>query len=187
MGRETWLVGHRKGIPLRCSRSHRLGSPAPRIGPNHRDPGSRGSRHDSVRHRRGDSRGRDPRRTGQLHRDHRLQWQSHRAPQQRAVQAYGHRRQRTQPDRRALREWRGPDTVLQGFTIAGGSAVFEGGMRNEGSSPTALDCIFKGNSATDRGGGMYNDLANPSVNGCVFLENFAKRWAAECTTTWAWP
>ncbi len=42
-------------------------------------------------------------------------------------------------------------------------------------------------SATDRGGGMYNDLANPSVDGCVFLENFAKRWAAECTTTWAWP
>ncbi len=81
----------------------------------------------------------------------------------------------------------GPDTVLQGFTIAGGSAVFGGGMRNEGSSPTVLDGIFKGNSATDRSGGMYNDLANPSVNGCVFLENFAKRWAAECTTTWAWP
>jgi pectin methylesterase-like acyl-CoA thioesterase len=49
----------------------------------------------------------------------------------------------------------GPDTVLQGFTIAGGSAVFGGGMRNEGSSPTVLDGIFKGNSATD--------------------------WAAECT------
>jgi hypothetical protein len=67
----------------------------------------------------------------------------------------------------------GPDTILQGFTITGGSAVFGGGMRNEGSSPTVLDCIFKGNSATDRGGGMYNDLANPSVDGCVFRENFA--------------
>ncbi len=65
------------------------------------------------------------------------------------------------------------DTVLQGFTITGGSATFGGGMRNEDSSPTVLDCIFKENSATDRGGGMYNKLANPSIDGCVFLENFA--------------
>ena len=68
----------------------------------------------------------------------------------------------------------GPDTVLQGFTIAGGSAVFGGGMWNEGSSPAVVGCIFKGNNGTDRGDGMYNDLANSSVNGCVFLENFAK-------------
>jgi len=50
----------------------------------------------------------------------------------------------------------GPGTVLQGFTIAGGSAIFGGGMRNEGSSPTVLGCIFKGNSATDRGDGIYD-------------------------------
>ena len=50
----------------------------------------------------------------------------------------------------------GPDTVLQDFTIAGGSAVFGGGMRNKGSNPTVLDGIFKGNSATDRGGGMHD-------------------------------
>ncbi len=37
----------------------------------------------------------------------------------------------------------GPDSVLQGFTITGGSAEFGGGMRNEGSSPTVLDCIFE--------------------------------------------
>jgi hypothetical protein len=55
----------------------------------------------------------------------------------------------------------GPDTVLQGFTIAGGSSVFGGDMRNGGSSPTVLDCVFKGNGAIDR--------------------------AAECTATWAWP
>jgi hypothetical protein len=29
-----------------------------------------------------------------------------------------------------------PDTALQGFTIAGCSAAFRGGMRNEDSSPT---------------------------------------------------
>ena len=67
----------------------------------------------------------------------------------------------------------GPDSVLQGFTVTGGSAVSGGGMRNENSSPTVLDCIFQGNSASSRGGGMYNFFANPSVDGCVFLENFA--------------
>jgi hypothetical protein len=68
----------------------------------------------------------------------------------------------------------GPDTVWQGFTIDGGSAVFGGGMWNGGSSPAVVGCIFKENNGTDRGDGMYNDLANSSVNGCVFLENFAK-------------
>ena len=67
----------------------------------------------------------------------------------------------------------GPDTVLQGFTITGGNAVFGGGMRNVGSSPTVVDCIFFANVASDRGGGMYNELANPSIDGCVFLGNFA--------------
>ena len=55
----------------------------------------------------------------------------------------------------------GLDTVLQGFTIAGGSAGFGGGLRNEGSNPTVLGCIFKGNSATDRGDGMYDYGAWP--------------------------
>ena len=50
----------------------------------------------------------------------------------------------------------GPDSVLQGFTITGGSAEFGGGMRNEGSSPTVLDCIFKGNTASDRGADSHS-------------------------------
>ena len=45
----------------------------------------------------------------------------------------------------------GPSSVLDGFTITGGNATGDfplnsgGGMRNDGSSPTVLDCTFIGN------------------------------------------
>ena len=67
----------------------------------------------------------------------------------------------------------GPDTVLEGFTIAGGIATLGGGMRNEGSSPTVTNCTFTGNIATDRGGGMYNFNSDPTVTNCTFFDNFA--------------
>ena len=59
----------------------------------------------------------------------------------------------------------GADTVLEGFTITGGNAEVGGGMRNIGSSPTVIDCIFTGNYADDRGGGMYNREGSPTVIG----------------------
>jgi hypothetical protein len=86
-------------------------------------------------------------------------------------------------------------TVLDGFTITGGSAggmlnsrssptvtecMFRGnsagnggGMRNEGlSSPTMTHCTFSGNSASN-GGGMYNDHSSPTVTNCIFSGNTA--------------
>ena len=67
----------------------------------------------------------------------------------------------------------GPDTVIEGFTITGGSADVGGGMRNIGSSPTVIDCIFKDNNATDRGGGMYNRQGSPTIIGSMFKMNSA--------------
>ena len=46
-------------------------------------------------------------------------------------------------------------------------------MRNLGSSPTVIDCIFTGNYADDRGGGMYNREGSPTVIGTTFLQNTA--------------
>ncbi len=65
----------------------------------------------------------------------------------------------------------GTDTVLDGFTITGGSASHGGGMFNIGSNPTVTNCTFSGNMAAIRGGGMYNLSSNPKVTGCTFSGN----------------
>jgi len=70
----------------------------------------------------------------------------------------------------------GPDTVLEGFTITGGTGTtFQGfteggGMRNEAGDPTVTHCVFLNNTAT-YGAGMFNYEADPIVTDCVFLGN----------------
>jgi len=75
--------------------------------------------------------------------------------------------------------------ILDGFTISGGNAnggppteEFHpndngGGMYNEGSSPTVMNCTFYGNSADRDGGGMYNKQSSPMVTNCTFYGNSA--------------
>jgi parallel beta-helix repeat protein len=68
----------------------------------------------------------------------------------------------------------GPDTVLEGFTVTGGSPLFAngGGMRNLNSSPSVAGCAFRGNTAF-LGGGMYNEFSSPTVTNCTFSDNVA--------------
>ncbi len=72
----------------------------------------------------------------------------------------------------------GPGTVLDGFTLTGGtgSGPFGngGGMYNVGSSPTVTNCTFSGNSVSNRGGGMSNEQgSSPTVTNCTFIGNSA--------------
>ena len=70
----------------------------------------------------------------------------------------------------------GSDTVLDGFTITGGSTFDDGGgMYNSGSSPTVTNCTFSGNSASfdGIGGGMSNSGGSPTVTNCTFSGNTA--------------
>ncbi len=68
----------------------------------------------------------------------------------------------------------GPDTVLSGFTITGGSAANGAGMQNSaGSSPTVTNCTFINNAADDNGGGMRNNNGSPTVTKCTFTGNTA--------------
>lgn len=75
----------------------------------------------------------------------------------------------------------GPDTILDGFTITGGTGTYTnssgdptigGGMLILNSSPTVNNCIFRGNFATE-GGGMVNGSSCPTINNCTFHENRA--------------
>ena len=67
----------------------------------------------------------------------------------------------------------GPDSVLEGFTITGGTALNGGGMYNDSSSPTVTNCTFSGNTATGDGGGMDNYFSSPTVTNCTFSGNTA--------------
>jgi hypothetical protein len=85
----------------------------------------------------------------------------------------------------------GPDTVLEGFTITGGSGTDVylvprgGGMYIENSSPTVANCVFWGNVAwrwcwwplpgyeCGDGGGMYITEGTPTVTDCTFVDNEA--------------
>jgi hypothetical protein len=59
--------------------------------------------------------------------------------------------------------------VIDGFTITGGTGS---GMYNNSGSPTVINCIFTGNSATN-GGGMNNNNSLPVVTNCIFKGNSA--------------
>jgi parallel beta-helix repeat protein len=73
----------------------------------------------------------------------------------------------------------GSDTILEGFTVTGGNANGGwpndrgGGMYNQGSSPTVINCIFTSNAATGYGGGMSNNSSSPTVTGCTFEGNLS--------------
>ena len=76
----------------------------------------------------------------------------------------------------------GLDTVLEGFTIRGGTGTDDGsstkggGMLNKYSDPIVSHCIFRDNSA-ERGGGLYNHLSSPRLVNCSFHDNTADQGA----------
>jgi len=80
----------------------------------------------------------------------------------------------------------GPDTVLDGFTITGGTGIespffarLGGGMYNGHTSPTVNNCTFSRNTAIGSeggyGGGMFNNSASPTVTNCAFIKNASQR------------
>jgi hypothetical protein len=82
------------------------------------------------------------------------------------------------------RSGEGPDTVLDGFTITGGTgtespffSALGGGMYNGNSSPTVNNCTFRRNTAIlvegGYGGGMLNVGGNPTVTNCAFIQNYS--------------
>lgn len=72
----------------------------------------------------------------------------------------------------------GLGTVLNGFTIVGGSGtdfykngdLAGGGVFNYASTPTVANCVFTRNTS-DFGGGMSNYFSSPNVENCTFYQN----------------
>ena len=79
----------------------------------------------------------------------------------------------------------GPSTVIDGFTITGGTGnrdlysddeTIGGGLLCLHSSPTVLNCIFVSNTASYQGGAIYNgDRSNTIVRNCKIRSNVSER------------
>ncbi|MDP6159196.1 MAG: right-handed parallel beta-helix repeat-containing protein [Phycisphaerales bacterium] len=64
----------------------------------------------------------------------------------------------------------GANTIIDGFTITGGSAYYGGGIYCY-SSPTITDCTISGNTADYGGGISCWDNSNPTITGCTITGN----------------
>ena len=70
------------------------------------------------------------------------------------------------------------NTVLDGFTISGGTANGAdyragGGMHIYSGNPKIIRCTFKGNAAENKGGGIHCYKSDPSIRNCTFRQNLA--------------
>ena len=81
-------------------------------------------------------------------------------------------------------------TVLDGFTVTGGTAVGStksgeftrgGGILNCHGSPIIRNCLIVGNAATYYGGGVYTEgQAGLTLIDCTITGNWARRWRRGC-------
>ncbi|MHB9036086.1 MAG: NosD domain-containing protein [Armatimonadota bacterium] len=67
----------------------------------------------------------------------------------------------------------GPDTVLDGFTIRGGSWAKGAGVYCTGCSPTISHNIITGNAASEQGGGIYCTGGAPVISDNLISDNTA--------------
>ena len=68
----------------------------------------------------------------------------------------------------------GPDCVLKGFTIIGGSAQAGGGILCENTSPTISHCVIAGNRAIRYGSGGVNCYhSGATFVNCTIADNYA--------------
>jgi hypothetical protein len=79
----------------------------------------------------------------------------------------------------------GPSTILDGFTITGGTGnedlyskteTVGGGLLCLHSSPTILNCIIVSNTAKFQGGAIFNgDRSNSVIRNCIIKDNASER------------
>jgi len=81
----------------------------------------------------------------------------------------------------------GPETVVEGFTIQGGSGVSCGPLRYyscgagaylQGTSPTIRDCVFRDNAAQLNGGAIYAIDSSPHILDTRFCDNSVPAYGA---------
>jgi parallel beta-helix repeat protein len=64
-----------------------------------------------------------------------------------------------------------PATIIEGFTITGGSTASGGGIYCSNASPTLTDCVIENNTASQVGGGIWCVNNNSTISGCTISNN----------------
>ena len=62
-------------------------------------------------------------------------------------------------------------SILNGFTIRGGSSFYGGGVLIVDSHPVIQNCVITANQATDSGGGIYVDTGSIQLNNTTVTSN----------------
>ena len=65
----------------------------------------------------------------------------------------------------------GSDTRFENLVIQNGQANTGGGMYNEGSGPTLVNCSFIGNDSNQDGAAISSSNASPTITDCTFTDN----------------
>ncbi|MDP6312040.1 MAG: right-handed parallel beta-helix repeat-containing protein, partial [Phycisphaerales bacterium] len=73
----------------------------------------------------------------------------------------------------------GADTIIEGFTITGGSANYGGGIYCNNSSPTITGCTISDNTATYGGGGIFCEDSSPTITDCTITNNIVVGFSSE--------
>jgi len=81
----------------------------------------------------------------------------------------------------------GAETMMDGFTITGGSSDYGGGIDMRDSSPTIHNNIFQNNSADEFGGGIYMHGGSPTITNNSFQDNTAQKNGGGIYLEWGLP
>jgi len=72
----------------------------------------------------------------------------------------------------AIRNGEGLDTIIDGFTLTGGSGAWDGGgLLIEYSSPTIKNCVFTNNHSTYAGGAIRITDGSGRIENCLIKNN----------------
>lgn len=83
----------------------------------------------------------------------------------------------------SIRSGEDPRTIIDGFTITGGTGFEGAGMLIEQASPTLKNCVFTNNTADYAGGGLRVTNGSPLIIDCTFETNLAS-WGG-AVSTWS--
>ncbi|UCG46986.1 MAG: right-handed parallel beta-helix repeat-containing protein [Phycisphaerales bacterium] len=84
----------------------------------------------------------------------------------------------------SFRSGEGPDSVVDGLTVAQGTAAVGGGITCRHSSPTIRNCVIRECCAVSHGGAIALEDSNSTISNCIITANAAVEMGAGIACMW---